>query len=125
MPHITNQITANVLKNLNNMKKLLVIAAMFVGVTASAQEVYIPNAFTPNGDGHNDIWKPVFSDTLTVKQYDLQIFDKYGVLVFWTNDPTDGWDGLPFDSTYVYKLTMKYEGHLNGISKSGTIKSIH
>jgi hypothetical protein len=32
------------------MKKLLVIAAMFVGVSAFAQEVYIPNAFTPDGD---------------------------------------------------------------------------
>ena len=30
MPHITNQITANVLKNLNNMKKLLVIAVLFI-----------------------------------------------------------------------------------------------
>ena len=48
------------------MKKLLVIAAMFVGVTASAQEVYIPNAFTPDGDGRNDVWKPVFDDTLSI-----------------------------------------------------------
>ena len=107
------------------MKKLLIIAAMFVGVTTSAQDVHIPNAFSPNGDGLNDTWKPVFDDTLSVNQYDLQIFDRDGMLVFWTNDPTDGWDGLPFDTTYVYKLTMKCEGHLNGISKSGTITAIH
>jgi len=107
------------------MKKLLIVVAMFVGTTSFAQDVYIPNAFTPNGDGHNDIWKPVFDDTLSVNQYDLQIFDRDGVLVFWTNDPVEGWDGLPFDTTYVYKLTMKCEGHLNGISKSGTITSIH
>ena len=69
MPHITNQITANVLKNLNSMKKLLVIAAMFVGVTASAQEVYIPNAFSPDGDGRNDVWKPMFDDTLSISDY--------------------------------------------------------
>ena len=107
------------------MKKLLIIAAMFVGVTTSAQEVYIPNAFTPNGDGHNDIWKPVFSDTLSVKQYDLQIFDRNGVMVFGTNNPNDGWEGLPFDTTYVYRLFIEFEGYLNGISKSGSITLIH
>jgi hypothetical protein len=47
------------------------------------------------------------------------------VLVFWTNNPTDGWDGLPFDTIYVYKLSMKYEGYPNGISKSGTITTIN
>ena len=116
------------------MKKLLLIAAMFVGVTTSAQEVYIPNAFTPNGDGHNDIWKPVFSDTLSVKQYDLQIFDRNGVLIFKTSTSTEYWDGTwpgmslsnsIFDTTYVYRLSMKCEGYPEGFSKSGTITSVH
>ena len=48
------------------MKKLLVIAAMLVGTTAFAQQVHIPNAFTPDGDMLNDYWKPIFDDTLTV-----------------------------------------------------------
>ena len=107
------------------MKKLLVIVAMFVGTTAFAQDVYIPNAFTPNGDGHNDIWKPVFADTLSVKQYDLQIFDRNGVMVFGTNNPNDGWEGLPFDTTYVYRLFIEFKGYLNGISKSGSITLIY
>ena len=107
------------------MKKLLVIAAMFVGTTAFAQDVYVPNAFTPNGDGKNDVWKPVFADTLNVKQYDLQIFDRNGVLVFGTNNPNDGWGGLPFDTTYVYRLFIEFEGYLNGIIKSGNITLIY
>ena len=107
------------------MKKLLVIAAMFVGTTTFAQDVYVPNAFTPNGDGHNDIWKPVFDDTLSVKQYDLQIFDRNGVMVFETNNPNDGWEGLPFDTTYVYRLFIEFKGYLNGISKSGSITLIY
>ena len=41
------------------MKKLLVIAAMFVGATAFAQQVHIPNTFTPDGDMLNDYWKPI------------------------------------------------------------------
>jgi gliding motility-associated-like protein len=53
--------------------------------------VFIPNAFTPNSDSRNDIFKPtVFGVTL---QYRLQVFSRYGELVFNSNDPSLGWDG--------------------------------
>ena len=116
------------------MKKLLTIAALAFSMNAVSQEVYIPNAFSPNGDGINDIWKPVFNDTLSVKQYDLQIFDRNGVLIFKTSTPTEYWDGTwlgmslsnsIFDTTYVYRLSMKCEGYPEGFSKSGTLTSVH
>jgi gliding motility-associated-like protein len=125
MQHITNQITANVLKNLNNMKKLLVIAAMFVGVTTSAQDVYIPNAFTPNGDMRNDYWKPVFDDTLTVSDYLLEVYTRSGELVFETRDSNQYWDGTLWgsnvsESTFVYRLVMRVES--NDINKVGFVE---
>ena len=125
MQHITNQITANVLKNLNNMKKLLVIAAMFVGVTTSAQDVYIPNAFTPNGDMRNDCWKPVFDDTLTVSDYLLEVYTRSGQLIFETRDSNQYWDGTWWgsnvsESTFVYRLVMRVES--NDINKVGFIE---
>ena len=94
------------------MKKLLLIAAMFVGVTTSAQEVYIPNAFTPNGDDHNDVWKPVFNDTLSISNYLLEVYTRNGQLVFETRDSLQYWDGTYWgsdvnESTYVYRLVMK------------------
>ena len=94
------------------MKKLLLIAAMFVGVTTSAQEVYIPNAFTPNGDDHNDVWKPVFNDTLSILNYLLEVYTRSGQLVFETRDSLQYWDGTYWgsdvnESTYVYRLVMK------------------
>ena len=107
------------------MKKILTIIALTFSMNIMSQEIYIPNAFTPNGDGINDIWKPVFSNTLNVNQYDLQIFDMNGTLVFWTNKPTDGWDGLPFDSTYAYKISMRWEGRSKSFSKNGTITIIN
>ena len=94
------------------MKKLLLIAAMFVGVTTSAQEVYIPNAFTPNGDDHNDVWKPVFNDTLSISNYLLEVYTRSGQPVFETRDSLQYWDGTYWgsdvnESTYVYRLVMK------------------
>ena len=93
------------------MKKLLVIAAMFVGVSAFAQEVYIPNAFSPDGDGLNDYWKPVFNDTLKVDWYLLEVYTRNGDLVFETRDSNQFWDGTYWnsyvsESLYVYRMAM-------------------
>ena len=93
------------------MKKLLVIAAMFVGVSAFAQEVYIPNAFSPDGDGLNDYWKPVFNDTLKVDSYLLEVYTRNGDLVFETKDSNQFWDGTYWnsyvsESLYVYRMAM-------------------
>ena len=107
------------------MKKLLVIAAMFVGVSAFAQEVYIPNAFTPDGDARNDYWKPVFDDTLRFNDYDLTIWTRSGELVFETKDPFQYWDGTWWgsnvsESTFVYRLVMRVES--NDINKVGFVE---
>lgn len=51
---------------------------------------YFPNAFTPNGDGLNDIFKPV---GIYITNYHLQIFDRAGRAVFYSSDPEQGWDG--------------------------------
>jgi len=70
--------------------------------------VFIPNAFTPNGDHINDTFLPV---TRGVMLYDLMIFDRYGHLVFKTDNPLQGWDGLyngqsAKQDTYTYKLLI-------------------
>jgi len=109
------------------MKKLLVIAAMFVGVTASAQEVYIPNAFTPDGDGRNDIWKPVFNDTLSISDYLLEVYTRNGQLIFETRDSNQYWDGTHWgsnvsESTFVYRLVMRVA--TNDIKEEGFIEVI-
>jgi len=53
---------------------------------------YIPNSFTPNEDGINDVWKPV-GVTLDATNYKLTIFDRWGVQVFTTTDLDQGWNG--------------------------------
>lgn len=53
--------------------------------------LFIPNAFTPNKDQLNDFFNP--SGRITVKQYHLAIYNRWGELLFESNDPKIAWDG--------------------------------
>ena len=72
--------------------------------------VYIPTAFTPNEDDLNDTFKPVFSNYgINVNFYRLEIYDRWGHLLFSTIDLLRGWDGkvrseLCKEGVYIYKL---------------------
>lgn len=71
--------------------------------------IYIPNAFTPNGDGLNDTFGGM-GEGLT--EYNLQIFNRWGNLIFESNDMKNQWDGnynnepAPI-GVYVYKINAK------------------
>ncbi|MFB6454321.1 gliding motility-associated C-terminal domain-containing protein [Chitinophaga sp. Hz27] len=53
--------------------------------------VFMPNAFSPNGDGMNDIFRAKVNDD--VKDFRLAVYSRWGELVFETHDPETGWDG--------------------------------
>ena len=55
-------------------------------------DIFFPNAFTPDGNGRNEEFKGVGNVILT-NDYDLTIFDRWGKIVFATQDPTEGWNG--------------------------------
>ncbi len=71
--------------------------------------VFVPTAFTPNGDGKNDLFKIL--GTENVSSFRLRVFNRYGATVFETTDKTKGWDGtyqgkyLP--GGYIYMLEYK------------------
>lgn len=73
--------------------------------------VYVPNAFTPDGNGHNDVFFPVmsgFEPTL----YEFFVFDRWGTEVFHSTDPTSVWDGslngsIVQDGVYSWKLLVR------------------
>jgi gliding motility-associated-like protein len=77
----------------------------------------LPNVFTPNGDGQNDLFIPF--PYRYVDRIEIQIFNRWGGLVFETNDPDINWDGtnlngdLLNEGTYFYKCTV-FERRLNG-----------
>ncbi len=66
--------------------------------------LFMPNAFTPNGDGINDVLLPLSSVRVPV-DFLLMIYDRWGTPVFTTEDPSQGWDGssLP-PGIYVWKI---------------------
>lgn len=72
--------------------------------------INIPNAFTPNGDTKNDLFKVFGTDLVT--SFNLKIFNRYGQVVFETADKNKGWDGK-FNGTpspgggFVYFLNYK------------------
>lgn len=60
-------------------------------VTQGMCKLAIPNAFTPNNDGRNDML--IIANPSQIKTYFLQIFNRWGQLVFTTTDPYKGWNG--------------------------------
>jgi gliding motility-associated-like protein len=54
---------------------------------------YIPNSFTPDGDMNNQVFNPVFTSGIDIYQYTMYIYNRWGEIIFETNDPSIGWDG--------------------------------
>jgi gliding motility-associated-like protein len=74
--------------------------------------VFIPNAFTPNADAHNNIFYPVVRNLATMEFW---IFNRWGQIVFHTTDPSEGWNGthknIPCpNDVYVWKI--KYTDYI-------------
>jgi len=67
---------------------------------------YIPNSFTPNADGINDIWLPSIKGKFT--SYRLSIFNRWGEMVFHTTDETNPWVGEIQGGDYYYAQDGMY-----------------
>lgn len=74
--------------------------------------IFFPNAFTPNGDGLNDMYKPFIGGRIIA--YNLTIFNRYGQVVFKSNNPVKGWNGIigssskPIPGSYVWVCNYKF-----------------
>ena len=73
-------------------------------------KILMPNAFTPNDDGRNDIIKPVL--TFIPQKYIFQVFDRWGSRIFETTDSEIGWDGSvngggkASEGVYIYYILL-------------------
>lgn len=89
-------------------------------------EFYIPTAFTPNGDGRNDVFHFTAPGIETISYF--RIFNRYGQLVYSSTDPAQGWDGMmngkpQATDTYVWMIEGKdYLGKI--MRKKGVVTLI-
>ena len=65
-----------------------VVKSIFIFPDAT---LHVPTSFSPNGDGLNDVFRPL--GVRFVKEYRMTIYNRWGNLLFETNDPEQGWDG--------------------------------
>jgi len=85
-------------------------AAVHISRKTCTCELTLPNAFTPNYDGVNDVFRPLHPCNMT--EYQLRIFDRYGKLVYQTSDFGHGWNGtyngMPADTgTFVWMASYR------------------
>ena len=92
-------------------------------------EYELPNAFTPNDDGFNDLFIP--RRNRFVREIDFQVFNRWGNLVFETRDPNIEWDGKDLngnpvpDGTYYYSARLFFDGSASsgGANNEAAIRS--
>jgi gliding motility-associated-like protein len=97
-------------------------------VTQPPIELFIPTAFTPNEDGVNDMFV-IHGPNIT--EFHMQIFDRWGNMVFETDDIQKRWNGshnggdhYPTTSMYNYRIKYKGEREEDALERTGTISVI-
>lgn len=88
---------------------------------------YIPNSFTPDNDGYNEMFQPVFTAGFDPLNFNMLIYNRWGEIVFESNDAAIGWKGtygnkIAKDGVYLWKIEFKetksdkrhyYQGHIS------------
>jgi gliding motility-associated-like protein len=94
-------------------------------IEADCVSFFAPNAFTPDNDGYNDVFRII---TRGVTEFNLQIFDRWGGLVYESGDPEGVWTGssagrstyVP-DGAYAWKCKVRYYGSIEEKLRSGHV----
>ena len=81
---------------------------------------WVPNSFTPDGNEYNQVFLPIFSSGYDPYNYNLSIYNRWGELIFESNDMTIGWDGTYVssgkihesqDDVYTWKIRYKIKAN--------------
>ena len=97
-------------------------------VIKNVPTIYVPNAFSPNDDNVNDVFLP-YTTGMNPAEYELLIFDRWGELIFTSNDMNIGWDGTymwrPAQiDVYVWKLETSELESKKEVKKMGRVSLV-
>jgi gliding motility-associated-like protein len=81
--------------------------------------IYVPSAFTADKDGINDIFRPKL--TFDPQIYEFKVFDRWGNIVFETNEPLQGWNGSS-STGQVYSPDSFYPWHIKAVKNGVTVE---
>lgn len=89
--------------------------------------IEVPTAFTPNNDGLNDYFRP--HNALKADRYDFKVYNRWGQLVFQSNNWQEQWDGringvLQTTGVYVWMLSYTHRDTKQPVFKKGTVTLI-
>ncbi len=99
-------------------------AGMYINFEPCPCALLLPNAFTPNGDGLNDNFRPLHA--CDMQDFTMTIFNRYGEKIFFTKDPLTGWNGKTDDNrlnmgAYVWTVSYTKPSDKQKVKKQGTV----
>lgn len=95
-------------------------------VIPTNSEIFIPTAFTPNGDGINDIFKAYGN---TIQQIEMWVYNQWGEKIFYSGNGLSGWNGrhngkLQPSGVYIYIMQIQLSGNGEIIKRKGSVNLI-
>jgi gliding motility-associated-like protein len=92
------------------------------------EEVYVPNAFSPNGDGENDLFRVYFVNIACVKKFSMEIYDRWGEKVFQSAEPVFFWGGehngtVMNSAVFVYYMYVQFVSGQE-VNKKGNVSLV-
>lgn len=99
---------------------------LLIKVIVCPTYIYVPNAFTPNNDSKNDVFKPLVSGR--TEQYRFSVYNRFGQMIFNSTNPNEGWDGTikgkPQDgAVFIWTCSYKFRNQ-EAKFKKGTVTLI-
>lgn len=99
---------------------------LYIGVENCPIYFYVPNAFTPNNDGINDVFKPLIKGPL--QEYRIEIYNRFGNKVFASTNPQKGWNGQhkntgQDNAVFVWVCSYRFAGR-ETVNQKGTVMLI-
>lgn len=73
-----------------------------------SSEIAMPNVFAPDGSDQNRAYKPIFESNISILEYRMDVFDRWGNVIFTSRDPESEWSGKGADGIVAIKLFVRY-----------------